>query len=67
MAFEDSGRYPQWPKVADAGIEAQILASIMVSATPFVSLWEAKALKHLRKGAFEDSDIMRSAHKWPAR
>ena len=42
-------------------------ASIMASATPFVSLCEAKALKHLRKGAFEDSDIMRSAHKWPTR
>jgi hypothetical protein len=42
-------------------------ASIMASATPLVALYEAKALKHRRKGAFEDSDIMRSAHKWPAR
>ena len=44
-----------------------VAASIMASATPFVSLCEAKALKHLRKGAFEDSDIMWSAHKWPTR
>ncbi len=28
---------------------------------------EAKAPQHLRQEAFEDSDIMRSAHKWPTR
>ena len=50
-----------------AGLYAGNPASIMASATPLVSLCEAKALKHLRKGAFEDSDIMRSAHKWPPR
>ena len=33
----------------------------MASATLCGSLYEAKAHAHLRKGAFEDSDIMRGA------
>ncbi len=29
MAFDDSGRDPKWPKVADAVIEAQIFIQVL--------------------------------------
>ena len=58
----------KWPQLYRERTEIQEnRASIMASATPFVSLCEAKAPQHLRQEAFEDSDIMRSAHKWPTR
>jgi len=33
--FKDLGNYSEWPKVAGAVINADFLASIMASATPF--------------------------------